>query len=131
MTRHYDDFMKEYTDDMRPQPALELAMDRDELDDGQIVLLPIFSGDKFIETVNYPVIVEMWKNIFVNGNRKIGGRVGRAFKEQFTEAERKMISKWHTKFYRWYLVTGTPRKVAMRLKTVELLQRAVAFFGTI
>lgn len=130
MTRHYDDFMQQYTTDMTPQHAAEMDMDHAELPEGAINLLPVFSGDRFIQVINYPVIVEMWKHLFVNGNRKIGGRIGRAFKEQFTEAERKTISKWHTKFYRWYLVTGTPKRVALRLSTVELLQRAVHFFAT-
>lgn len=131
MVRHYDDFMGQYTDSLAPQHAAELDMDRDELPEGAMRLMPVFSGDAFLKAVNYPVVVEMWKHIFTHGNRRIGGRIGRAFMEQFTEVERKTISKWHTKFYRWYLVTGTPKRVVLRLKTLQLLQRAVAFFGTI
>ena len=29
----------------------------------------------------------------------------------------------------WYLVTGTPHRIAMKLQTLALLQRAVNFFG--
>lgn len=101
----------------------------DELDDGDgeqtaVRLAPVFSGEQFKKTVDYPVIVEMWE-------KKNSGRVRRAYLAQFTDDERTTLARYYAKFYKWHLVTGTPVRVMARLKTVQLLQRAVNFFATI
>lgn len=103
-------------------------MDEFEEDDGQpippVSLIPTFSGEEFARRVAYPVIVEAW-------DHKNYGRGKRGWLTTFDENERKLISSYYAKFYKWYFVKGTPRKVTCRLKTVNLLQRAVNFFATI
>ena len=85
---------------------------------------PVFSGDDFKAAVCYPVMVEAWE-------KAKHGRHHRAFVKAFTKAERNTISRYYGRFYRWYLVTGTPRRVLCKLSTVVLLQRAIAFFASI
>lgn len=92
-----------------------------------ITLMPIFSGVAFLQLVQYPIIVEMWDKIV---GRETGGRRKRAWLTQFSEADRRLLSHWHQRFYRWHLVTGTPQRIIMRLSTLEVLQRAVHFFAT-
>jgi len=97
---------------------------------GKLTLAPIFDGPTFQKAVQFPIIVEMWDKLRPNG-RRLCGRIGRAFEKQFTKAERRKIGGWYNRFYRWYLVTGTPSKIVVRLDTLTLLQRAVLFFATI
>lgn len=104
-----------------PQPADEYA----ELDEPMhtgFSLRPVFGGEQFKALVNYPVMVEMWEKVKNGRNR-------RAYHALFTPAERKVIAGYRTRFYRWHVVTGTPRRVCCYLSTITLLQRAVAFFG--
>lgn len=91
-------------------------------------MLPTFSGDFFQELVQYPIVVEMWDKVVGRNNT---GRKNRAWLASFTEDERRTIHRYYNLFYRWYLRTGTPQYVIMRLKTLHLLQRAVHFFATI
>jgi len=71
----------------------------------------------------FPVLVEMY-------SKKNFGRVKRAYLNEFTERERKVISYYYRLFYRWYLVKGTPRSYTFRkFSTLELVQRAIDFFG--
>lgn len=105
-----------------PEPAEDFFRDEEEIEDRPLVLSPVFSGEAFLANCCYPVVVEMWE-------KRKAGRVRRAYLAEFTETERNLIARWQTKFYRWHLVTGTPRRIMIRLKTLELLQRAVAFFG--
>jgi hypothetical protein len=110
--------------DMRPESPDEYA-ELDSINVGNgVKLLPVFSGDKFKEIVNYPIIVESW-------DKKKSGRVKKLWLQQFSDAERKKISGYHARFYRWYLVTGTPERVSVNLTTIELLKKAVHFFATI
>lgn len=90
----------------------------------KVQLKPTFSGEYFKQICCYPVIVESWE-------KRRTGSVGRKYREQFTEKGRETIARYHTLFYRWYLVTGTPRRVQMSMATLGLLQRAVGFFGGI
>lgn len=109
---------------LRPEPADEYA-GLDEIPTGAgMTLLPVFSGAAFLRHVNYPVIVEMWE-------KRKAGRVRRRWEAEFTPAERNSIARQYAKFYRWHLVTGTPEKVSLQLRTLQLLQRAVAFFATV
>lgn len=101
----------------------EIGMAEDSDEDAALLLC--LSGDAFRRVVNYPIVVECWE-------RKKGGRAKREWMNQFTETERNLISRYYAKFYRWYLVTGTPRKVVFRkIKTIRTLQRAVDFFATV
>lgn len=85
---------------------------------------PVFSGAEFRSIVSYPVIVEGW-------DKRKHGRVGRAWIKEFTQAERNKIGKYYGRFYRWYLISGTPDRVLCKLNTVLLLKRVVNFFATI
>lgn len=89
-----------------------------------IVLQPIINGDKFTSIINYPVIVESYEKV----TRSFSGK--RAYKAEFSEDERRLLSYWHTRFRKWYLETGTPKRVVMKTKTMDLLRRAVQFFAT-
>lgn len=106
---------------MRPESPDECFMD--DFADKEFSLQPVFSGEKFLQVVAYPVIVESWDRVLS------GGQTKRNYQHTFTEAERKTISRYRSKFHRWYLVSGTPKRVMLKLSTLELLQRAVAFFA--
>jgi len=106
---------------MDPEPPEEFHM-MDRTDGGAIELLPVMTGETFGKLVSYSVIVESWE-------KKNFGRHKRAWLAAFTEAERNKIGRYYGRFYRWYLVTGTPRRVSCRLNTLQLLQRAVNFFA--
>lgn len=97
--------------------------DLDDAAPGDLVLRTILSHDLFRKQVCYGVIVECWEH-------KKAGRVRRLWNEQFTQAEQKLVSKYHTTFRDWVLGKGPPARVAVELKTIELLQRAVNFFAT-
>lgn len=99
-----------------------------DVGDGSVVLAPVFTGDAFRAAVHYPVVVEMWRHIH---KRQGSRRIRLAYEAAFTEAERAKLSRWHTKFEQWHLVTGTPKRVMLRLATLALLQKAVHFFATI
>lgn len=99
--------------------------DEDEFPEGRgLALVPVFSGDQFKKHVAYPVIIEAW-------HKRLDGSRRRKYQAQFNEKERATIARYQTKFYRWHLVTGTPKRVMMKLETLQLLQRAVAFFAEI
>jgi hypothetical protein len=98
-------------------------VDIDEIKD--VELMPVWSGDAFSKAVQYPVVVEMYDKVKERGSKQ------RAYHAEFDETERKIISKYYHKFYRWYLVSGHPRRIMMKIKTFHLLQRACNFFGTL
>ena len=73
-----------------------------------------------------PVIVEMYDKIRERGSKQ------RRYHDEFTEAERKVISAYYKRIYRWYLVTGYPKYFTFgKLQTIELLKRAANFFGSL
>jgi len=112
----------EHQMDMRPTPPDDLyADDQDGL--GSFALQPNFSGEQFGKVVCYPVIVEAWDQVMS------GGQAKRNYLTTFDEAERKTISRYRSKFHRWHLVSGTPKRVLLKLPTLELLIRAVNFFA--
>ena len=88
-------------------------------------LLPVMTGDCFRRQVPFGVIVESWDRVGRSGSKR------RRYNAAFTEAERRVIARYYTKFYGWEMRTGTPRRVAMRLTTLELLRRACDFFASI
>ena len=69
--------------------------------------------------------MEAWKWIECCGSRR------RRYYAEFSQQERRLIHFYYNKFYRWYLVTGAPDHVTMKLPTLALLRRAVAFFASI
>lgn len=111
--------------DMRPESPDEYA-ELDKVDTGQngMKLLPVFSGEAFQAAVAFPVIVEAW-------DKKNSGRRQREWLQAFTQAERNKLGKFHRRFYRWYLVTGVPKRVSVNMATLELLQKAVNWFASI
>jgi hypothetical protein len=109
--------------DMRPDYREDMVIAEDTGDGVSLVLC--LSGDVFKAAVNYPIVVEGWE-------RRKSGRVKREWMKQFTESERSLISRYYAKFYKWYLVTGTPDKVMFRkTSTLNLLKRAVEFFASV
>jgi hypothetical protein len=80
----------------------------DEGPERPFVLMPIFTGDRFRELVQYPIIVERWNHA---AGPVSGGRVRREWLKQFTEPERKLLGHYQQRFVRWHLATGTPGKV--------------------
>lgn len=105
---------------MDPEPTEALA----ELDDYNVetaVMLRV-SGERFRRMVEFPVLVENW-------DKRKSGRGRRAWMREFTETERRKIARYYGRFYRWYLVTGTPRQVVLRIPTLQLLKRACHFFA--
>lgn len=82
-----------------------------------------------LNALAFPIIVEMWDKVVRPGS---SGSKRRKYHEEFTEKERKIISWYHTKFYRWYLVKGTPAyHIFRKASTITLLERAVQFFAGI
>jgi hypothetical protein len=110
-------------DHVEADPFVQLDEDAER----PCVLMPTFTGDKFRELVQFGIIVERWAKAVGPGS---GGKIRREWLKQFTEAERKLIGYYQQMFARWHLATGTPRKIQMNLKTLQLLQRAVHFFAT-
>ncbi len=109
--------------DMQPKsPPEYVEMDNITSGPNGMQLLPVLSGEVFQKAVAYGVIVEGWE-------KKKAGRHKRRWEATFTQAERNKISRYYGRFYRWYLVTGTPKRVSMRLNTLALLQKAVNFFA--
>lgn len=82
-----------------------------------------------LSCLNYPVIVESWEKCvgpYASGSKK------RKYLAEFTLAERKILSKYNQKFYRWYLVTGPPAYFMFgKVSTIALIQRAANFFASI
>lgn len=87
-----------------------------------------FDRDK-LASLSYPVICENWEKCvgpYASGSKR------RKFIAEFTEAERKVLSKYNQRFYRWYLVTGPPAYFIFgKVSTIRLIQRAAAFFASI
>jgi len=78
----------------------------------------------FHEQVDYPIVV-------MGLDKKLTGRVRKAYHAEFTEAERAVIARYNKRFRQWYLVTGSPQVVHIRPGTLGLLQRAVNFFASV
>lgn len=109
---------------LEPQARPESDNERFGIKNQSFQLMPVMTGDKFTEIVNYPVIVESWE-------KKKNGSKRRKWMSEFDDSERRVISSYYARFYRWYLLSGTPRKIACRMRTLVLLKKAVAFFASI
>ena len=102
----------DYESDIEPLPPSGVA-----------VLVRLRVGEEHIRPLF--VIVEMYA-------RKQYGRGRRAWENQFSQTERKIISRWYGRLYDYYLRTGMPRQgVEMMPGTLELLQRAANFFASL
>lgn len=86
--------------------------------------MPVWSSAAFRRACQYPVIVENW-------DKRLHGSKRRKYHAAFTEKERATIARWQTKFSDWYLRSGTPTRVMMKLETFDLLRRAVHFFASV
>jgi hypothetical protein len=108
---------------MQPQSPDDFNL-MDGFENKPMKLLPVMTGEQFQKIVCYPIIVEAW-------DKKKDGRRKRQWLKDFSKYERKKIGSYYGRFYKWYLVSGTPKHVACKLDTIELLQRAVGFFASI
>lgn len=109
--------------DLRPQSPQDFV-DMDPKATQDVAVMVTYSGEAFGRLVQYPVIVEAWDKVNCGSKR-------RKYNAAFTEAERRLLTLYHGRFFRWYCVSGSPTRVACRLKTLEMLQRAVNFFASI
>ena len=103
-------------------------IDSDDLLDNEqekpLALVPVMTGAFFNQLIEPMVIV-------MGLDKPPVGRVKRAYHEQFSDAERRLIARTTTNKLRpWCLVRGLPRRIVMRPATIQLLQRAAAFFGS-
>ena len=110
----------------RPQAIVAEDLDNFDEEDLREDAPPLgtWSGDTFRKLCQYPVIVEAW-------DKRLHGRVRRAYHGAFSEQERNLITRWQAKFADWHLRSGAPERVVMRHKTLRLLRRAVDFFATV
>jgi hypothetical protein len=69
-----------------------------------------------INKMRYPVVVEMWSKAV---GASAYGSIRRKFHAEFTEPERIKARKIHNTFYRWYLKTGTPQQLVVKLDAKE------------
>jgi hypothetical protein len=110
---------------LAPQSRPDSDFEKDSFVGGkEMQLLPVFTGEHFIQIVAYPVIVESW-------DKKKSFSRNRRWLTEFTDQERKLISSYYARFYKWHLISGGPKKVSCRLSTISVLQRAVNFFASI
>jgi hypothetical protein len=87
-----------------------------------VSLVPAF-GEEHIKPLF--VIVECWEH-------KRYGHGKRAWLKEFTEQERRTITRYHSHLYTFCMRTGIPRQgVRMSLLTFALLQRAANLFASI
>lgn len=110
---------------MNPEPLgdnedMIVPFDKGAFRDNKVRVALIFSGDV---VRNWYVIVETWSHLCGSKKRK--------YLAEFTEKERKVISRYHTSLYRWYLITGSPQQVEMKISTYKLMCRAADFFASI
>ena len=83
-----------------------------------------------LANLGIPVIVESWERVV--SRQFIPARIRNAYREEFSESERRWLSKMYNgRFYRWVLVTGFPKEFSCRASHLHLIKRAVNFFATI
>lgn len=106
-------------------PADEL----EEEDDLVPSLVLRYERDEISHTFQFGCMVETWDHVV---GHSAAGSKRRKYHEAFTEAERKIISRYHTQFHRWHLVSGVPDHIYFRKPaTVDLLKRAIQFFAEV
>ena len=77
-----------------------------------------------LNKLQFPIVVEGW-------DKRLCGRVKRAWLQQFNEAERQKAKRLYDLFYRWYLVKGTPEAHVFKPQTISFIKKLVNFFATI
>lgn len=88
-----------------------------------------YERDEIPNVFQYGCMVEMWDKVV---GRSAAGSKRRKYKEAFTDKERAYISKWHTRFVQWHLVSGLPDHLYFgEYSKVALLHRAIQFFATV
>jgi len=87
-------------------------------------LAVIYYADEINQKIPFPVIVERWE-------KKNFGQGKREYYKEFNDKERRTLAAYYPRFYKWYLVKGTPEKCAFAMKNLELLNRAGNFFASI
>lgn len=91
----------------------------------RIRIVVMFSGEK-IRPFS-AIIVEGWGKVVTPGSRS--GSKNRKWCAEFTEHERKLLRRWHTKMWVWEIYFGHPVEIGMTLSTYALIERAVNFFA--
>lgn len=95
----------------------------DNLEPVDNIKIQVRFGQKYIQP--FYVIVETY-------DHKNYGKGKRLYSQEFTKQERRVISDYHAKLYKWFMRTGVPVEgVVIKPSTYALLQRASNFFATI
>ena len=81
-----------------------------------------------VNRLQTPIVCEMWDKTV---GLRSGGRIRREWLKQFSKKERKRAGYLHSKFHKWYLVTGTPQYVVLSYDTILFTKRLVEFFACI
>ena len=87
----------------------------------------LFSNDE-IRSMGICVIVERWE---VAVGKYSTGSAKRKYHEQFSEDERRQLSKLYTKFYDWVMRKGIPQEAEFTPKQRDLIIRAAEFFSQV
>jgi len=99
--------------------------DLDQLNDAPVEVHIYITMPLFERMVQWRILAECW-------HHAKSGRGKRAYLKEFDEAERKILSWYHKKFWDWLMVSGPPsKKMRLRIEHLRLLQRAVALFAAI
>ena len=87
-----------------------------------------YERDEISRVLQYGCVVEMWDHVV---GRTASGSKRRKYHAEFTVAERKTISRYHTQYREWMFGRGLPDHIYFRSPmTVHLLKRAARFFAT-
>lgn len=89
--------------------------------------ITLFSHDE-IRSMGISVIVERWH---VAVGRDSTGKAKRMYHEQFSEDERRQLSKLYTKFYDWVMRKGIPQEAEFTPQQRDLIVRAANFFSQV
>ena len=86
--------------------------------------LALYLSREELSNLGTQILVEMWE-------KRLFGRVKRAWLKEFTEQERRYLGDIYKVAYRWYLVTGYPDGRTFLPSNLDLVRKGVNFFGTI
>ena len=85
-------------------------------------MIPMLDSSDLAE-LNLSVLVMGWHR------RNDSRRHREAFHAAFTEREQRLLANIYLRAYRWVVLDGYPKSVAMQTETVSLIDRAVKFFA--
>lgn len=86
----------------------------------------VLTADEIRNDIPYAIICTAHDSACWNTMRR-----KRRWKMEFTEAERNAATEIFRKAHRWFLVTGVPDEVRMRMTTYRLWQKLGAFCGSL